>query len=156
MNIAKKLVELLTEKGLHISTAESCTGGMIASSIVDISGASEVFEEGYVTYSDRVKQKVLGVRKETLEKYTAVSSETATEMAEGTCRVTGSDITVSSTGYAGPYDADDGTPAGTVYIGICYQGVTESHHYQFKGDRQEVRQQAVENALKQAVEMIER
>ena len=70
MTTAQRLVQLLKEKKLHISTAESCTGGMIAAGIVDVSGASDVFEEGYVTYSNRVKMKLLGVQKETIDKYT--------------------------------------------------------------------------------------
>lgn len=155
MTLAEEVVHLLKEKKLHISTAESCTGGMIASGIVDVSGASDVFEEGYVTYSNRVKMKLLGVKKSTLDKYTVVSHETAKEMAVGTFKATGSDITISVTGYAGPYDGDDGTPAGTVYIGSYYNGKAVSKYYHFSGDRQQVRKQAVMKAYELVLERLE-
>ncbi|HBA98132.1 MAG TPA: damage-inducible protein CinA [Lachnospiraceae bacterium] len=154
MEIAEKIVNILKEQGLHISTAESLTGGMLASSIVDIGGASEVFEEGYITYSDAVKHKVLGVSKDCLEKYTAVSSVVAKQMAEGTAQITGSDITVATTGYAGPGNADDGTPAGTVYIGVFYKEKTDVRKFCFDGDRNSVRRQTVSEALKMAAEKL--
>lgn len=156
MTTAQRLVQLLKEKKLHISTAESCTGGMIAAGIVDVSGASDVFEEGYVTYSNRVKMKLLGVQKETIDKYTVVSAQVAEEMAKGTADATGSEVTVSVTGYAGPYDGDDGTPAGTVYIGSYYNGKTVSRHYHFEGDRQQVRIQARDSALELVLERLEK
>ena len=89
---AEQVVNILKEKKIHISTAESCTGGMIAASIVDISGASDVFEEGYVTYSNRVKSKLLDVKEETIEKYTVVSSEVAKEMASGVAKASGAEM----------------------------------------------------------------
>ncbi len=144
---AERLVQCLQEKGLQITTAESCTGGMIASKIVDVSGASFVFEEGYVTYSNRVKEKVLEVSSDTISKYTVVSHQVAEEMAAGVQRKTQADIAISVTGYAGPEPADDGTPAGTVYIGICYKDMTKSEHFCFNGNRQEVREQAAQAAL---------
>lgn len=155
MEEAEKLVKLLKGKGLHISTAESLTGGMLASCIVDVSGASEVFEEGYVTYSDAVKHKVLGVNKANLEKYTAVSSVVARQMAEGTAKVSGSDVTVATTGYAGPGAAEDGTPAGTVYICVYYKGSTNLWKNCFEGNRNEVRQQTVEEAVKLVCGLLE-
>lgn len=154
MTTAEKLVQCLAEKGLQISTAESCTGGMIASCIVDVSGASFVFEEGYVTYSNRVKEKLLEVSPDTIGKYTVVSNQVAEEMAAGVARVTGADITISVTGYAGPDAAEDGTPAGTVYIGICYQEETKGYHFQFDGDRRQVREQASEQALSLALDTL--
>lgn len=153
-DIAKQVIDELRLKGLHISTAESCTGGMVAAAIVDISGASDVFEEGYITYSDRVKHKVLGVDTEILEKYTAVSSETAIQMAEGAARISGTDIAVSVTGYAGPYDGEDGTKAGTVYIGTFYNGMGRAERFLFQGDRTAVREQAVNMALKLVFERL--
>ncbi len=152
MENAEKLVKLLKEQGLHISTAESLTGGMLASCIVDVSGASEVFEEGYVTYSDAVKHKVLGVSKADLEKYTAVSSIVAAQMAEGTAKLSGSDITA---GYAGPGAAEDGTPAGTVYICVYYKGTPDVRKYCFEGERNEVRQQVVLEAVKLVCGLLE-
>lgn len=150
----EKLVKLLQEKGYHVSTAESCTGGMVASVIVDVSGASNVFEEGYVTYSNRVKEKLLGVLPETIEKYTVVSAQVAEEMALGTQKRTGSELTISVTGYAGPRDAEDGTKAGTVYIGTCFQGKTKAKGFLFEGDRKQVRTQAAQEAISFALERI--
>lgn len=154
MESNESLVHLLTEKGYHVSTAESCTGGMIAARIVDVSGASEVFEEGYVTYSNRVKEKVLGVSADTIERHTVVSKEVAMEMARGTADKTGSELTISVTGYAGPNDAEDGTKAGTVYIGTCYQGVPKARKFVFDGNRKLVREQATKEAIQFALERI--
>lgn len=151
---AQNLLDVLKQQKLHISMAESCTGGMMASTLVDLSGASDVFEEGYVTYSNRVKQKILGVKSETLEQYTVVSSQVAAEMAEGVHNRTGADLTIAVTGYAGPDDGEDGTPAGTVYIGTWYAGDTQSRHYHFEGDRNSCRRQAVETAYTFALERI--
>lgn len=154
MTTAEQLVQCLIEKGLRISTAESCTGGMIASKIVDVPGASLVFEEGYVTYSNRVKEKLLEVSPDTIAKYTVVSNQVAEEMAAGVARTAEADITISVTGYAGPEAAEDGTPAGTVYIGIYYQEQTKGYHYLFQGDRKQVREQAAQQALSLALETL--
>lgn len=151
----ERLVALLQEKKYHVSTAESCTGGLIASAIVDVPGASEVFEEGYITYSDGVKEKLLGVLSETIEAYTVVSGEVAKEMALGTQKRTSSELTISATGYAGPDDAEDGTKAGTVYIGTCYLGKPEAKRFWFQGGRKQVREQAVSEAIRFALERIE-
>ena len=150
----EELVRLLREKGYHISTAESCTGGMVAARIVDVSGASEVFEEGYVTYSNRVKEKVLGVKEETIKAYTVVSSQVAEEMACRTHEKTESEVTISVTGYAGPSDALDGTKAGTVYIGTYFAGEAKARKFVFSGDRKEVRKKAVQEAIQFAIERI--
>lgn len=101
MDAKETLVFELKKRKMHISTAESCTAGLVAATIVDVSGASEVFEEGYITYSDRVKQKVLHVPREVLKAHTAVSRQTAEWMAKGVHTVTESEITISVTGYAG-------------------------------------------------------
>lgn len=147
MTIAEELVQCLKEKKLHIATAESCTGGLVASSLVDVAGASEVFEEGYITYSDFVKAKNLGVSPETLKKYTAVSCPAAEEMAGGAAKKSRAEVAVSVTGYAGPDAAEDGTPAGTVYIGVYYMEHVQGYHFRFEGDRGEVRRQAAQEAL---------
>lgn len=152
----ERLVGLLRERGFHVSTAESCTGGLIAAAIVDVAGASDVFEEGYVTYSNRVKEKLLGVSAETIEQYTVVSSEVAEEMAAGTQKQTGSELTISVTGYAGPGDAEDGTKAGTVYIGTCFCGQAKAKGFLFSGDRREIREQAAAEAIRFGLERIEK
>ncbi len=117
-NIEQRVVELLKENGLRIATAESCTAGYIPKRITDIAGASEVFEFGAITYSNEMKNRVLGVKTETLEKYGAVSEQTAREMAAGIRRVTGADIGISVTGIAGP--GSDGTdkPVGLCFIAL--------------------------------------
>ena len=154
MEIAEELVKLLKKQKLNISTAESLTGGMLASSLVDVAGASDVFEEGYITYSDAVKHKVLGASEEDLKEYTAVSSVIAGQMAEGAAKVSGSDITIATTGYAGPGAAEDGTPAGTVYIGVFYNGETDIRKFCFDGSRNDVRKQTVDEAIKLALQKL--
>ena len=153
---AQDLVEVLDQMKLKISMAESCTGGMAASALVDIAGASRVFEESYITYSDRVKHKLLGVSRQTLDQYTAVSDRTAAEMAEGVHACTGSDLAISVTGYAGPEDGEDGTPAGTVYIGTWYQNAVQTRCCHFTGDRNSCRRQAARSALEFGLERISR
>lgn len=149
----KALVETLKNKCLTITTAESCTGGMVASSIVNISGASEIFKEGYITYSNEAKERVLGVKHETLEQYKAVSEEVAREMAEGAVNKTGADISVSVTGVAGPSKEDD-KPVGLVYIGCCYKGITRVKECELSGDRHTIRCQSTKEALKYVLDII--
>jgi nicotinamide-nucleotide amidase len=117
-SMEKVLLDKLHEKMLTLSAAESCTGGLIAKRITDIPGCSDVFFGGCVTYTNEVKEKLLGVKHETLEKYGAVSSQTAMEMARGVRLATGSDIGLSATGIAGPGGGTDETPVGTVFLGI--------------------------------------
>jgi nicotinamide-nucleotide amidase len=112
------VVKYLKKNKLTLSSAESCTGGFIAKRITDISGASEVFLGGCVTYTNDVKMRLVGVRSETLEKYGAVSEKTAAEMAKGVRLATGADIGVSTTGIAGPGGGTEETPVGTVFVGI--------------------------------------
>lgn len=114
--VGKKLIE----KNITISSAESCTGGLFASNLTDVSGISQVFKNGFVTYSNESKIEVLGVKEETLEKFGAVSPETAAEMADGLKKKTGSDICISVTGLAGPGGGTAETPVGLAYIGIAY------------------------------------
>lgn len=112
------VVEALREKGLTLSSAESCTGGLIAKRITDVSGCSDVFMGGCVTYANEAKMELLGVKKETLDAHGAVSEETAREMARGVRERLGTDIAVSSTGIAGPSGGTPEKPVGTVYVGI--------------------------------------
>ncbi|MDO4177441.1 MAG: competence/damage-inducible protein A, partial [Bacillota bacterium] len=117
---AQVVGKLLIERGLSISCAESCTGGMFAAALTDTPGISAVFDRGLVTYSNQAKIDELGVKPETLEKYGAVSRETALEMAEGVRHVSGSDIGISVTGIAGPDGGTEEKPVGLTYIGISY------------------------------------
>lgn len=116
--IENAVVMALHEKGLTLSAAESCTGGLIAKRVTDVSGCSDVFFGGCVTYTNGVKQRLVGVSVETLERYGAVSAQTASEMARGVRLATGSDVGISTTGVAGPTGGTVETPVGTVFVGI--------------------------------------
>ncbi len=130
---------LLDERRQTVSFAESCTAGLLPARLVDVPGASRVLGESHVTYSDEAKHRVLGVRRETLAQFTAVSAQCAVEMAEGARRISGADWAASTTGYAGPGPADDGTPAGTVYIAVAGRDGTSVRECHFPGDRAFVR-----------------
>lgn len=144
-----RLVKLLLEKDLQITCAESCTGGMIASRLVNVPGVSEILMESYVTYSNEAKHRLLGVEQEALSKYGAVSQQVAFQMAEGAARAAGADAVIAVTGIAGPGGGTAQKPVGLVYIGTYLCGnirVTENH---FLGERYEIRRQAAEAALLQ-------
>lgn len=141
------VVRLLKERGLFLTTAESCTGGMVASRIVNVPGASDVFHAGFITYCDKAKRKMLGVSKKTLKKYTAVSAATAAEMAEGAAKRAKADIAVSVTGIAGPDGGTEKFPVGLVFLGCSMSGKTEVEELHLNGGRAEIRAQAAELAL---------
>ncbi len=140
------VVRLLKKYELAVTTAESCTGGMMAARIVNVPGASEVFRQGLVTYSNKAKRKLLDVNKATLKKYGAVSKETVKEMATGGVFASDADACVAVTGIAGP-DSEEDKPVGLVYIGCYMKDKVEVEKYQFKGSRQKVREQAVVRGL---------
>lgn len=152
--LSRELVALACERGLTVSTAESCTAGMVASAIADVPGASAVLRGGAVTYCDEVKHEVLGVRSDTLAEHSAVSRETACEMAEGSRRAFRSDVAVSLTGYAGPGGGTPADPAGTVYLATSDSSGTESHRCVFSGGRNEVRAKAACRALELLIERL--
>lgn len=145
--LEKALAELLLEKGMTIAFAESCTGGMIAGRLVNVPGVSKAFGTGYVTYSNKAKRKLLGVKKSTLKQFGAVSVQTAKEMARGALLASGADIAVSVTGIAGPDGGTDKKPVGLVYIGCCVQGRTFVQEYHFLGNREKIRESTVAAAL---------
>ncbi len=118
ISIEEKVVKELNARHMLLTTAESCTGGMIASAIVNVSGASNVFHQGYITYCDEAKNSILNVPNEILEEYKAVSPQVACKMALGALSLAGADIAVSVTGVAGP-SMEDGKPVGLVYIGMA-------------------------------------
>ncbi len=115
---AQHVVELLRSSGKKLAVAESCTGGLIAKLITDVSGASSVFDCGVVAYANSIKHSLLGVRLETLEKYGAVSTDTANEMARGVRELSGADIGLSVTGIAGPLSDGTDKPVGSIYISV--------------------------------------
>ena len=121
-SVIEKVMNLVKEKHLHISAAESCTGGLVSASVVHETGASDVFCEGYVSYSIDAKHRILGVSEETLRTRGAVSEETAREMANGLHHVTGAEICITTTGIAGPGGETEEKPVGLVYIGIYVLG----------------------------------
>ncbi|QAA35068.1 competence/damage-inducible protein A [Clostridium manihotivorum] len=141
------VAELLVRNKLTIATAESCTGGLVAANLINYPGISEVFLEGAVTYSNESKMKRLGVKEETLDKYGAVSEETAREMAEGIAKAAGTKVGISTTGIAGPGGGTDDKPVGLVYMGIYIDGNTLVRKFNFQGSREKVRQRAMMNAL---------
>lgn len=139
--------ELLCKRKLTVSTAESCTGGMIAATLISYPGISNVFKEGAVTYSNESKIKRLGVNEETINNFGAVSKETAKEMVEGIARIANTDIAISTTGLAGPGGGSDEKPVGLVYIGIYIKGKTIVEKFNFTGNRESIRNKAMMNAL---------
>lgn len=141
------VVRLLEKHGLTVATAESCTGGLLAGRIVNVAGASEVFREGFITYSNKAKRKILDVSKGTLKKYGAVSEQTAKEMATGGVFATDADACVAVTGIAGPDGGTEEKPVGLVYIATYMKDSVSVERYQFKGNRAKVREQSVVKAL---------
>ncbi len=147
VTLAETIVQLLKEQKMTITTVESCTGGMVSARLTDVAGVSEVFKQGFVTYSNKAKRKLIGVKKMTLKKYTAVSEQTAWEMARGGAVLTAADVCVSVTGYAGPESPDDTESVGLVYIGCNVKGKIEVKEFHFTGDRKTIRELATVHAL---------
>lgn len=141
------VVRLLKKYELTVTTAESCTGGLLAGRLVNVPGVSEVFREGFVTYSNKAKRKILDVNKATLKKYGAVSKETAKEMAMGGVFATDADICVAVTGLAGPDGGSEEKPVGLVYMACYMNDQVTVEKYQFKGNRAKIREQSVVKAL---------
>ncbi len=149
-SIEVRLVNALIENNMKLATAESCTGGMIASRITAVPGASECFDCGVVTYSNEQKNRLLGVSNETLARYGAVSEETALEMCKGVKSLADADFGISVTGIAGPGGGTPEKPVGTVWIGICGDRVHKAFRFLFSGDRNMVRQQTAITAMEMA------
>ncbi len=151
-NCAESLVSQLKKHNITLATAESCTGGLIGQMITGISGASAVYMGGIISYSNEVKMKLLGVKQETLSAHGAVSTETASQMAEGARLATDADIAVSVTGIAGPTGGTADKPVGTVCFGVSTKSGTLTYRQQFGEDksRDEIRLLAAEFACKLA------
>lgn len=156
-NLAQKLVNLLKLKKMVISTAESCTGGMVASAITSISGASEVFNEGVITYSNEAKIRLLQVNSKTLGEFGAVSGQIAAQMAEGVLEASGAEISLATTGIAGPNGGSSKKPVGTVYLGIAGKFATQTVKLDLSHlkTREEIRLKTVEEALRNVLHQIE-
>lgn len=146
-SIEFEVAELLEQKKLHVTTAESCTGGLIAGTLVNVPGISAWFEEGYITYSNEAKEKLLGVSHATLETHGAVSPQTAEEMAVGAAKAAGTRAAIAVTGIAGPDGGTAEKPVGLVYTGCFCDGTVRVEKHLFNGDRGEVRAKSVQAAL---------
>lgn len=141
------LTKLLIKKKYTMTTAESCTGGMIAARMVNAPGVSAVLKSGFITYANEAKEELLGVSHDTLEKFGAVSRETAEEMAEGAVKAAHTDAAVAVTGIAGPDGGTKEKPVGLVYIGVNVRGNVEVREYHFSGNRQKIRESVTAAAL---------
>lgn len=153
-SLAVALGERLKSQQMLITAAESCTGGWVAKVITDIPGSSHWFERGFVTYTNSAKQEMLGVRAQTLEQFGAVSLETVDEMALGAIENSLAQVAVAISGIAGPGGGTEDKPVGTVCLAWAGLAESVSRRYQFDGDRESVRRQAVETALKGMLEYL--
>lgn len=147
ITLEETVAKLLVKNNMTIAVSESCTGGMVSSKLIDYPGISQSFIEGCVTYSNEAKMNRLGVKKETLDKYGAVSSETAIEMAVGIAKNLNTNIGLSTTGVAGPGGGTDEKPVGLVYIGIYINGDVKVKKCNFSGSRDKIRSRATNEAL---------
>lgn len=147
VTLEETIVELLKEKGKTVTTAESCTGGLVAGRLLNVPGASSIYMEGYITYSNEAKEKLLGVSHSTLEQCGAVSKETACEMAEGAAKAAGADLAISVTGIAGPDGGTKEKPVGLVYVGCYADGEARAYEFHFTGNRAKNRESTVAKAL---------
>lgn len=147
VTLESKVVKMLKKLDFTMVTAESCTGGMIASRLINVPGVSQVFHAGLVTYANRAKKEILGVSKKTLKKYGAVSKETAEEMVVGAAESCDADVAVSVTGIAGPDGGTEEKPVGLVYIGCYVCGEVEVYECHFTGTREKIRENTVVTAL---------
>lgn len=145
--LEEEVAKLLVEKNMTIAVSESCTGGMVSSKLINYPGISQSFLEGCVTYSNEAKMKRLGVKKDTLDKFGAVSEETAIEMAMGVAKSLGANVGVSTTGIAGPGGGTDEKPVGLVYIGLYINGEIKVKKCNLAGSREKIRSRATSEAL---------
>ncbi|MEA4827785.1 MAG: competence/damage-inducible protein A [Clostridium sp.] len=147
ISIEDVIGKMLVDNKLTIATAESCTGGLLAGTIINYPGISEVFKEGVITYTNESKMKRLKVKKDILDKFGAVSSQTAAEMAEGIAKMAGTDIGISTTGIAGPGGGSEEKPVGLVYVGLYLKGEVKTKEFNLVGDRQRIRVATVNRTL---------
>ena len=147
VTLEESIVALMREKNLTLAVAESCTGGMLSSRIIDVAGVSDVYKAGFVTYANEAKQNLIGVKEETLMQYGAVSEQTAKEMVLGAIKAGKADMAAATTGIAGPGGGTKEKPVGLVYIACGSVEDIVVERCLFDGSRSEIRQAAVEHAL---------
>ena len=152
--LSDQIGKLLTEKNLTVSTAESCSGGLLGHVLTGVSGSSTYYIGGVIAYSNSVKEAQLGVGHDTLVEYGAVSHQTAREMAAGVRERLGAAIGLSTTGIAGPTGGTPEKPVGLVYIGISTEEQTQSYENHFSGDREDVKESTVNQVLKNLLDML--
>lgn len=145
--LEKAVADLLLANELTITTVESCTGGLVAGRLINVPGISEVYKIGLVTYSNKAKRKIVGVKKSTLKEHGAVSAQTVKEMCLGACFYTKADVSVAISGIAGPDGGTKEKPVGLVYIGCSVCGVVTVKEFHFKGNREKIRECAVSESL---------
>ena len=153
--LPQKFVAVLKSMGLTFSCAESCTGGLLASYLTEISGVSEVFMGSAVTYTNEIKHSLLGVKNETLKKYGAVSSQCVEEMALGCAERFNSDVAISISGIAGPNGGTPEKPVGTVYMGFYYKGEVTSTKYNITGERKRVQMRSAYYSLNNMLKIMQ-
>ena len=154
VTLEKTVADILQRRGLTMTVAESCTGGMLAARMVNVAGVSEVLKAGFITYANEAKSSLLGVKEETLRQFGAVSSQTAGEMAQGAARAAGADVAVAITGIAGPDGGTAKKPVGLVYISCYVCGEVNTQEYHFIGSRMKIREYAAVSALTQLRSML--
>lgn len=147
VTLEQSFVDLLLANNLTVCTVESCTGGLVSARLINVPGVSEVYKFGHVTYSNKAKRKILGVKKSTLDKHTAVSEQVASQMVKGAGIFHKADVAIAVTGIAGPDGGTEEIPVGTVFIACDVKGKTCVQKYQFKGNRTKIRENAVAAAL---------
>ncbi len=151
---AASLSQKLRERAQIITTVESCTGGLVGASITAIPGSSDIYPGGFITYSNGLKQRMVGVSLDTLKAHGAVSAQTAIEMAMGGMRQTNADWSISITGIAGPGGGSDEKPVGTVWICGASSGTQDCRRFVFPGDRDQVRQRAARSSMQLAIQSL--
>lgn len=147
MNKLQQILQHLTQHKQTVSTAESCTGGLLAGELTRLSGSSAIFTHGFVTYSNAAKHELLGVKNETLQQFGAVSQQTVAEMAHGALQKAHADYALAVSGIAGPTGGTADKPVGTVCFGLATKNQSQTQTKHFSGSRDEIRQQAVDYAL---------
>lgn len=153
--VVEKIHRFFKDRGLTLSAAESCTGGLVSHSITSLAGASEFFTAGIVAYSVEIKKRILGLKHETIDMYGVVSEETAREMAEKVCLLAKTDYSVSITGNLGP-GVLEGKDVGLIYIAASTKGKTVARELRLKGDREKNKDQASLEALRLLMELAQR
>ena len=153
-SLTKTLAQILLSRNWTVSLAESCTGGLVCTTLTELAGSSEWFERGYITYSNEAKVECLGVPLQLIDAYGAVSEQVAKAMAEGARINSGSNVAISITGVAGPSGGSAEKPVGTVCFGWATENQTLTRTMQFDGDRQMIRQQAAQFALTELIALL--